>query len=399
MPATSTQRILLLLQQHRPQEAEQEARRLLQDDPEDVQAHAFLAVSLLEQKRPAEAQAAAEGAIALYPEYDYAYHLLSMAHLAQGHTAEALSAIEEALALDPEDANYHHALGQLRFYQGQVRAALRAAEAGLAADASHVECLNLRARCLARLGQRDDAEANFAESLRQNPSDTGTHADLGWVALERGRAKQATEHFREALRLNPTSEYAREGLVASLKARFWVYNWFYRFVVWTQTLSPGARNGLFIGMFVLSRFVPGLLPLYLVFVYLSWFAEPIFNSLLRLNRAGRYALSAEDTRNSNQFLALLLSALLSLGIGTYLHLEALKVLGMVGLGLLFPLVGTQRLQWPQQRKRSMWAGVALAVLGVGAAIFTGLGHEFGGMLFTGFLFGSLAYVWAYALHR
>lgn len=367
-------RLHLLLQHKRPADAEREARRLLTDDPQNGFVQTLLALAQMEQGRLPEAGETARQAIGAEPEYAFAYFVLSETLRRQHQLPEATAAIEEALALDPEDADFHHVLGLIRFQQGQLQAALRAAEAGLRADAAHVECLNLRARCLARLGRRDEAALNFDEALRQSPTDAGTYADLGWVALERGRAKEAAGHFREALRLNPGLDYAREGLVAALKARFWLYNGFYRFVVWTQTLGSNVRLGLFLGLYLLSRFVPALLLPYLLLVFMSWFAEPLFNSLLRLTRDGRHALSPAATRDSNQFLGVLLSAVGLLVAGRLLRLEALDVLGLVGLGLLFPLVGMQRELLPQRRRQSMWYGLGLAVVGGLAAVLIGLGH-------------------------
>ncbi|QIX62387.1 tetratricopeptide repeat protein [Hymenobacter sp. BT18] len=390
-------RVQLLLQHKRPQDAEREARRLLHQDPENGYLQCLLALALMEQGQLPQAQEAAQHAIHLSPESSFAFYVLSAALQRQHELPLALQAIEEALALDPEDADYHHVLGLIRFQQGQLHAALRAAEAGLAADPVHVDCLGLRARCLARLGRRDEAAADLDEALRQSPSDAGTHADLGWVALERGRAKEASGHFQEALRLTPTSDYAREGLVASLKARFWVYNWFYRFTVWTQTLSPSMRQGLFIGMFVLSRFVPVLLPLYLVIVYMSWFAEPLFNSLLRLNRYGRFALSEQATRDSNQFMGLLLGGLGMLAIGHFGRLLPLTTAGIVGLGLLFPLVGTQRQWHSKRRQQSRWFGWGLAAVGALAVAAEALMLPGSGVLFLAFLGGTLVYVWVLGL--
>ncbi|QNH61570.1 tetratricopeptide repeat protein [Hymenobacter sediminicola] len=390
-------RVQLLLQHKRPQEAEQEARRQLRDDPDNSYLHCLLALALMELVRLPEAQATAQQAIHLDPENSFAFYVLSATLQRQHELPAALEAIEEALALDPEDADYQHVLGQIRFQQGQLYAALRAAEAGLQADPTHVDCLGLRARCLARLGRRDEAAADLDEALRQSPSDAGTHADLGWVALERGRAKEAAGYFREALRLNPTSDYAREGLVSALKARFWLYNGFYRFMVWTQTLSPGMRQGMFIGLFILSRVVPGLLPLYLVLVYMSWFAEPLFNSLLRFNRYGRFALSEEDTQYSNQFLALLVSGLALLAAGYYSKISPFTTAGIVALGLLFPLVGTQRQWHPKRRQQSKWFGWGLAAVGVLSISFDALALPGEGPLFLTFLGGTLVYVWVMGL--
>ncbi|MBT9393362.1 tetratricopeptide repeat protein [Hymenobacter sp. NST-14] len=390
-------RVQLLLQHKRPQEAEQEARRQLRNDPDHSFLHALLALALTEQGQLPEAQHEAEQAVHLDPESSFGFYVLSAVLQRQHELPAALEAIEQALVLDPEDADYQHVLGLIRFQQGQLHGALRAAEAGLRADPTHVDCLGLRARCLARLGRRQEAAADLNEALRHNPSDAGTHADLGWVALERGRAKEAAGHFREALRLNPTSDYAREGLVSALKARFWIYNGFYRFMVWTQTLSPGMRQGLFVGLFVLSRFVPGLLPLYLVLVYMSWFAEPLFNSLLRLNRYGRFALSEDDTRNSNQFLALLLSGVGLLLAARLLTVPVLGNGGVVALGLLFPLVGTQRQWHPKRQQQSRWFGWGLAGLGTLAVVLEAAAVAGSSVVFLAFVGGTLAYVWLMGL--
>lgn len=390
-------RVQLLLQHQRPVDAEQEARRQLRDDPDNSALLCLLALAQMAQEQLPAAQATVEQAIHFDPENAFAFYVLSAVKLRQQEIPAALTAIEEALSLNPEDADYQHVLGQIRFQQGQLHAALRAAEAGLAADPAHVDCLGLRARCLARLGRRDEASANFDEALRHDPTDAGTHADLGWVALERGRAKDAAKHFQEALRLNPTSDYAREGLVAALKSRFWLYNWFYRYTVWTQTMSPNMRQGMFIGLFVLSRLVPVLLPLYLVLVYMSWFAEPLFNSLLRFNRYGRYALSEEDTRYSNQFLAVLLGGLVLLGAGHFAGIAALTTAGIVALALLFPLVGTQR-QWQvKRRQQSRWFGWGLAAVGGVAVLAQVLALPFEGAAFLAFLGGMLVYIWTLAL--
>lgn len=394
-----SERILLLLRQGRAPQAEQELRRVLQADPTDALAHAWLGMCLLDQAKLPEGQAEAEVAIHLAPEYDFAYYLLSLARMRQHQLPAALAAIEQALALDPEDPNYYHTLGLIRFQRQQWQAALKATETGLRHDPKHIDCLGLRARCLARLGRRDEAASTLNQALSHDPDDAGTHADAGWVALEAGRPRPALEHFREALRLAPTSDYAREGLVEALKTRYWLYRGFMRFAYWSASLSDGARRGMFIGLFVFSRFVPVLLPFYLLLVFMSWFADPLFNALLRLNAYGRHVLNETQVRQSTFFLALLLPGIGALGVGTWAGVAALGLLGMVALGLLFPLVGTWRLANPVHQRRSQWLGTALAVVGLGAVGLKALAvpGDYSGAAMGAFFFGTLLYVWVFAL--
>ena len=95
----------------------------------------------------------------------------------------------------------------------------------------------LRARALARQGRPEEASTAATAALGYAADSSATQAQAGWVALETNRPKEALHHFREALRLNPDSDFAREGLVEALKARYWVYRTFMRFVYWSGSLS------------------------------------------------------------------------------------------------------------------------------------------------------------------
>ncbi|GGG52678.1 tetratricopeptide repeat protein [Hymenobacter glacieicola] len=393
-------RILLLLRQGRAAQAEQELRRILRQEPNDALAHAWLGMALLDLGRLPEGQTHIETAIGLAPEFDFAYYLLSLAHQRQQRLPEALTAIEQALALDPTDPNYHHTLGLIRFQRGQWEGALRAAEMGLAYDPEHVDCLGLRGRCLARLGRAQDAADSLETALRHDPDDAGTHADAGWVALEAGRHEQALHHFRDALRRQPTSNYAREGLVESLKAQYWLYRAFLRFTVWTEKLGGVTRRLLFIGLYVLVRFVPVLLPIYLPLVFMSWFSDPMFNGLLLLNPYGRHALSEAQRRQALAFAGVLLAATLLLTTATFAGLAGVGLLGGSLLAALFPI--TVALRPYSTRKARGWAVAAtvvlvgLGIVGLGTSLFLPEENLQKGIV--GALFITwLAYLWSTAL--
>ena len=60
--------------------------------------------------------------------------------------------------------------------------------------------------------------------------------------MHAGDFRGALEHFREALRLNPSPEWARAGLVEALKARY-PSAASLRYFLWMSTLSrrPSGR--------------------------------------------------------------------------------------------------------------------------------------------------------------
>src|SRR5690606_32575690 len=115
-------------------------------------------------------------------------------------------------------------------------------------------------------------------------------------------------HFRESLRLDPTNDWAKAGLVEGLKASNFIYAWMLRYFLWMQGLSPGARWGIILGGYFGSRMLNGLakanpalapwvfpiLLLYIVFAVMTWLAAPIFNLLLFLHPLGRHALGTDQ---------------------------------------------------------------------------------------------------------
>jgi hypothetical protein len=131
--------------------------------------------------------------------------------------------------------------------------------------------------------------------------------------LEARRTDEALKHFRESLRLDPTNDYARAGLVEALKGRHFIYGLFLRYMLWMAKLPPRAQWGVIIGGYIgyrIARTVaednpdlaPYLTPLvfaYLAFAWFTWLAQPVFNMLLRLHPIGRYALSTDQRRETN----------------------------------------------------------------------------------------------------
>lgn len=319
-------RAFLLYQQSRYDLAVQELRQEMAGDPNNPLAHALLALCLCGCKDYRAATAAAEEAVHLGPNLPFGYYALASSLYHADRLSEAEEAIGQALALDPWDANYHSLLASIRFDQRRWADALEAAERGLEQDPEHSTCVNVRAMALVKLGRRTEAGAAISDALRRDPDDALTHANQGWTLLEQSQPEKAMEHFREALRLEPNLEWAREGIVAALKARHWLYRQMLRYFLWMRRLSRRAQWGVIVGVLLTQQLLasdvlpPALAPLgkiflwsLVVFVLLSWTADPLFNLLLRLNRFGRLTLSREQIWASNCVGGCLLAALLALG--------------------------------------------------------------------------------------
>ena len=219
--------------------------------------------------------------------------------------------------------------------------------------------------------------------------------------LGRGRAQRSAlregeilEHFREALRLDPTLEYARLGMIEALKARYWLYRQVLGYFLWLGRLSVQVRWGLMIGLLVLQRVVatiardnPGLQPVldplliaYIAFVLTTWTAVPLSNLFLRLNRFGRHALSPAQRQASNWVGVFVVLALA--GVGWALVDATYGFLGWpIALGfilLLIPISGTCACEsgWPR-RVMLLYTVAMVGVMALAVALI-GVGVHYDG---------------------
>ncbi len=374
------ERIDLLLHQSRFDLAETECRRALGADPNSAWATALLALSLSGQKKHKEATKAAQSAIALEPDWGFAHYTLASILDDRDRLDEAKAAIAEAIRLDPEDPDYFALLAGLHTQRQQWTDGLKAAERGLALDAEHVQSANIRAMCLVKLGRKTEADAAIAAALAREPENAVTHANRGWTLLESGDHQKAMVHFHEALRLDPEMEWARAGIVEAMKARRWIYRTMLKYFFFMSHLSSRTRWLVIIGAVIGIRLLKGIknaapaaapfiapiIFLYLVFVLMTWIAEPLFNLLLRLDKFGRLALSRDQTQGANLVGLCLLCSLLSFSVAPWFT-WVWGALGAAVFGmLLIPVSAVFECDkgWPRVTMAAYT--LLLAVLGLGS---------------------------------
>jgi tetratricopeptide (TPR) repeat protein len=400
-------RAIHLYQISRYADAELELRRALAEQPHDPHAHALLGLCLVRQEKLQEAQYEAQQAIVLAPDWDFVHYCRAIILQERRRYEEAEASAREALRLDPASPRNYAQLASILYNQQKWQAALNAAVEGLQYDAEDAECTTWRTASLTKLGRQREAINTVDEALARNPDDSYAHANKAWALLHEGKPRPALEHFREALRLDPTNEYARHGMVEALKARNPIYRWMLAYFLWMARLDNRARWGVILGGYFgarilgsISRHSPGLAPwilpiqiLYLIFVFMTWFAMPIFNLLLRLNRFGRHALSRDQRVASNWF-----GGCVALSIGSFIawllygH-EALLLGAVLPMGVAMPIVTLFSCDrgWPRQAM-SLFAA-AMALVGVVCLYGVSQQQEWGYNAGTLFLFGFIASPW------
>jgi tetratricopeptide (TPR) repeat protein len=368
----------LLVSQGRWDLAEKELRMAVGESPDSAAAHGLLAIVLSRLKRDEEALGEAQAAVRLGPERPMSHYFLADVLDRMDRLKEAEASIRTAIQLNPEDADYHASLAGILFQQSRWAETLAAAEEGLKQDPDHVNCLNFRGLALMKLGRREQAGANMAETLARGPENALSHTVQGWNYLESNRPRDAAECFRTALRLSPGLDYAKRGMVEALKARNPIYRVMLLYFLWMARLSGRARWAVVVGFFIgyqvlkaaadsnpaLRPFVLPIIVCYLIFVVLTWVAQPMFNLLLGLNRFGRYALSDHQIVASNWFGGFLAVAVVLSLAGWLSNFGPALLLGIWCGFMLAPVAMAMQASKPKKRRLLCAAAGGLGVLGL-----------------------------------
>lgn len=390
------QRGEMLLAQSRPADAEKEAGQALASDPQDAFAHALLARSRAAQNRAPDAIEAARRAVSLAPDSPYCHRVLAFVLHGAEKQNEAFEAIGRALAMDPSDVESHVLRSSIQMARRNWSEALIDADRALALDAENVGALNLRSLALTQLGRREEALATGEFALRRDPENALAHAAKGWNSLHERRPHEAQHHFREALRLQPDLEYARQGMLEALKARNPLYRgmlahflWMGRqsrkiqwaFVILTvvglRVVRSVAEDNPNLGLILWPVVVVGYL-----FIYLSWTAGPMFNLLLKLDRFGRLVLSRREARDATWF-GLSLLPVVGAAAWWFEKRTTIPLLSVIAAVMLSVCVAATVNAEGRKRRLLGVASAALAALAVAAIFSPGL--------FTLFFLGFLAF--------
>lgn len=377
------ERASLLLAQSRPADAEREAMAALATQPDDPGALALLALSRTQQGKFPGALDAATQAVGLAPEYPYFHYVHALVLHHASKPKESFVAVQEALRLNPHEADYFSLLSAIELARGRWQESLEAAEQALALNAEHVEAANFRAMALVRLGRKDEAVETVDFALQRAPENAMSHANQGWNCLHKNDPKAAQVHFREALRLDPELDYARDGLMEALKARNPVYRGMLAYFMWIGRQSGKLQIAFVVGTLLLFQVVRrladvhpafwALVILFYLFIYLSWTAGPMFNLLLRLDKFGRYLLTPDKRTATNWFGAFFFSAIALFAVSWFIPQG---IVGLVGSVMLLALTICIAATFNREGRNRVILGFAsLCLFAVGAyacyMLFTG----------------------------
>ena len=382
--------------------------RCLPRSPTGIDALSLLARCQVKLNKNEAALATIRQALALSPDDDRLIFQHARVLYLMDRFEAAVEQIQAAIRMNPAEAIYFGLLADIKLHMKRYEEALQYADQGLSIDPDDTFCLNTRAAALIKLKRPDDAFDTIATSLESDPQNSFTHTNLGWSKLETGEHKAALEHFREALRLNPTNNYAQAGMVEAIKARNIFYRLFLRYVFWMNRMSAKYQWGFIIGIYLLFRILQGLaesnpawqpflMPLvyaYLIFALSTWFMEPLANLFLLVNPYGRFALSRRERLSAMLVGVSLLLSVLSILAYLATANEAMMATAFFFFGMMIPLASMLKPAQPKARKQLIIYAAVLGGFGLLALIPMWLeGIIIMNAVGTLFLFGLFAYQW------
>lgn len=400
----------LLLAQGRAADAEKQLAEVLRQEPENAQALALLARCKYERRLFREGIELVHRAIRIAPYEAYYFYLLAFGHYQADENGPAQQFIRKAIELNPYAADFFGLWSLLLIEIRDFHKALEKANEGLEVDPENITCLNARSTALNKLKRVDDAIETMQSALEQDPENHYTHTTVGWNYLEKGRHREAADHFREALRLEPNLENARVGLKQALKSKITPYRWLLQYSFWINNKGKSARwvipLAIYFGVQLIAKLSKSagsewtyvgvaVIALYLLFAATSWIINPLANFFLLFHKDGKYALTDSERWNAWLTVSALLAGAVVALTGWGINHENLLMGGLVILSLALPL---GHMDFPirfSNNHRAQWFSIALLTLGI-VTIATVLAG-FPDQILMIYMIAFIAYTWVSAL--
>ena len=275
-------------------EATNYLRSAIEADPNQPQA--YLALALAESERPGgqnNALDAIDRAMALAA--GSAHILGNKAQLLCnfGRYHEALELRNRALQIDPNC--YIALLAQTNAYTKLCRwpEAALSARRMLELNPNDASALNLLAQAFRFQDRHQESHKITSRVLSLAPEDAFGQANAGYDALKADDPRLANAHFLQALRLDPHCEYARIGLLQSLRMRVWIYRFNFKILAGFAQQKDSRGFSLLIGLLTVAT-GGAILGFLILYVLVAWTLLPISNFFLLFDPRGRKALNHKE---------------------------------------------------------------------------------------------------------
>jgi predicted O-linked N-acetylglucosamine transferase (SPINDLY family) len=192
-------------------------RRALELKPDLAEAHSNLGNALKQQGKLDEAVACHRRALELKPDFVEAHNNLGNALKDQGKLDEAVACFRRALELKPGFAAAHNNLGNVFNDEGKLHEAIACFRRALELKPDFAEAHNNLGNALEGQGRLDDAVACCRRALELKPDYVEAHNSLGIALIDQGRLDEAIACYRRALELKPDFAATHDNVLSTLQ--------------------------------------------------------------------------------------------------------------------------------------------------------------------------------------
>lgn len=405
MESSLINRAQLLLEQNRPKEAAEILTQLLSQDPNNLHVLALLSETHLALNQPDKAKDIIENAIGLYPDVAMLHFIKAQAMADLGQFDKAEKSLTNATTLDPSDADYFALWAIIKNVRKQFTEALELSSRALELQPDNISALNAQSTALLKLDRKEESTKTIEGALKEDPNNPFTHANYGWSELENGNHKKALIHFQEALKNDPNMQFAQAGMMEALKARYFLYRVFLKYVFFMSNLTAKYQWAVIIGIYVgfrvlrsisesnpaLAPFLEPLLIVMTIAAFSTWITTPLSNLFLRLNVYGKHLLNKSEIRSSNLVAICVIISLVGL-IGYLTDASPIWIgLGAYGLGMMIPcsvLFASAKNKWAFPGY-----AIAMALIGILSLMNVYATGEIYNQFSTIFMLGFIGFQW------
>lgn len=210
--------IIQALRRNAAEEAAQLAREWIQAEPEQPQAHRWLALALQQQGHYDDALESLQRGLALAPD-NADLHLQHAGLLLALRQFEAAgTALDRTAVLNPNELSAYLMQAHLALSRNDVDEAERVTRTAARIDADHPEVVALQGMVALRRNDADRALAMLSAASQALPNDARILYALGFAYLGKDMLAFAEQAFRRVLELNPNIT-SLQGLLVQLALR------------------------------------------------------------------------------------------------------------------------------------------------------------------------------------
>jgi protein O-mannosyl-transferase len=195
---------------------------------------------------PAEARDHFLEAVRLQPDHFFANLDLGVAYASLGRYQEATNWFARAMAIRPHYGKAPANMGAALFVLGDSAGALTNYQEALTLDAADIPSLIGEGRTLSSLGRSDEALRCYLNALQQAPTNNTARYHLGLEYLKRGELGQAVAMLKQVIGTGPESAPPHLYLASALQKQHETGEALehYREAIRIDPTLPAARNNL-----------------------------------------------------------------------------------------------------------------------------------------------------------